>query len=103
MNGGDTPVRIGEDDIQRYQGIEHPEVERLRLVEEEEHPVIPSEVVPLHQASGTALSRQGELDLDSQKDRAGPGADDFDGKAWELSGGSPPGAEREQDRKEHDR
>jgi hypothetical protein len=90
MNGGDPPAVIGEDDIQRYQRIEHPEVERLRLVEAEEHPVIPRELMPFHQTSGAALRRQRELGLDSQKDRAGPGVDDFDENAWELSGKSPP-------------
>jgi hypothetical protein len=85
MDADDVPSSIRKDDIQGDKGIEHPEVEDLGLLEQEEHPPILWENGPLHQAAGTGLRRLRHLGADSQEHGPRPRTHGLDPRAGEIA------------------
>src|SRR5919197_5570355 len=74
MNGDNAASRVGKDDIQRNQRVEHPEAERLWRLENKEHAFVRRQRRALHKATRPRLNggRQFSLDRQERRPRVGP-------------------------------
>jgi hypothetical protein len=67
MNRGNASLRVGENDVERNQRVEHPKAQRLSGLKEKQHTPIRRQRGTFHEAARAGLAPRRQLGINDQE------------------------------------